>query len=284
MNLEILYPETENVINYDGAYIVFHGSAAYDKEGKKGKSYPEYARILAGMIAQVNANTQKTFSISKPKTLTIDKSEKFEDKLSYYINTLTNLQNKMKCTDSDTLGMWHQKWWEKYINQNVKRLGVSIDEKIMEGLVKRWAFFDKKFKLDKTNIPNVELLNWAKEVDKTKYEEQQKKNIQPFDSLFLKFGADVLKNVKDVMSLNPTKATDKIKQELQTAIDALSKSNNIKDLEFLKKQLNRIESAGGMDAIVPLEGIVFSFKGKTYKLTGTFAPINQLLGYFKFGK
>jgi hypothetical protein len=37
-----------------------------------------------------------------------------------------------------------------------------------------------------------------------------------------------------------------------------------------------------MDAIVPLEGIVFTFNGKTYKLTGAFAPINQLLGYFKF--
>lgn len=177
-----------------------------------------------------------------------------------------------------------QKWWEKYIKQNVNRLGVSIDEKTMEGLVNRWAFMDKKFKLDSNNISNVELLNWAKEVDKTKYEEQQKKNIQPFDSLFLKFGADVLKNVKDVMSLNPTKATDKIKTELETAIDTLSTSSDIKDLAFLKKQLKRIEDAGGMDAIVPLEGVVFNFKGKTYKLTGTFAPINQLLGYFKFGK
>jgi|LakMenE18May11ns_1017448.scaffolds.fasta_scaffold9957195_2 hypothetical protein len=284
MNLEILYPETENVINYDGAYIVFHGSAAYNKNGEKGKSYPEYANILAGMIKQVNAETQKTFSISKPKALTIEKSKKFEDKLFYYVSELTKLQNKMKCTDSDTLGMWHQKWWEKYIKQNVNRLGVSIDEKTMEGLVNRWAFMDKKFKLDSNNISNVELLNWAKEVDKTKYEEQQKKNIQPFDSLFLKFGADVLKNVKDVMSINPTKATNKIKTELETAIDTLSTSSDIKDLAFLKKQLKRIEDAGGMDAIVPLEGVVFNFKGKTYKLTGTFAPINQLLGYFKFGK
>jgi hypothetical protein len=46
--------------------------------------------------------------------------------------------------------------------------------------------------------------------------------------------------------------------------------------------LKRIDAAGGMDSIVPLEGIVFTFNGKTYKLTGAFAPINQLLGYFKF--
>ena len=38
-----------------------------------------------------------------------------------------------------------------------------------------------------------------------------------------------------------------------------------------------------MKAIVPTEGIVFKYKGKVYKFTGAFAPINQILGSLKFG-
>jgi len=283
MNLEIMYPESANVINYDGAYIVFHGSSLYNKEGIKIEDYPEYAKIIAGMIKQVNADTQKTFSIAKPKKLTIGQSKNFKEKLKYFVNSLTTLQNKMNCTDTDTLGLWHQRWWEKYIETNVKRLGVEIEEKTIEGLVKRWAFYDKSFSLNSKNIPNQEFLNWSKEVDKTKLQDQQKKNVQPFEMLVLKFGAEVLKNVSDVMALNPEKTTQKIRTDVETAIETLSSSTNVDDLKVLNTQLKRIKAAGGIESIVPLEGIVFNFNGKTYKLTGVFAPINQLLGYFKFG-
>jgi hypothetical protein len=37
---------------------------------------------------------------------------------------------------------------------------------------------------------------------------------------------------------------------------------------------------GGIDKIVASEGLVFFYAGKTYKLTGTFAPLNQILGIF----
>lgn len=282
MNLEVMYPGSANVINYDGAYIVFHGSALYNDQGEKVRDYPEYARMLAGMIEQVNANTQKTFSIAKPKKLTIGKVKDFEQRLNYYLSKITKLQNKMGCTDQDTLGMWHQRWWEKYIKKNVKELGGKIDETTLEGLVKRWAFYDKSFTLNTKNIPDQNVLDWAKNLDKMEVSGQMKKNIEPFESLVLQFGAEVLQNVSDVMSLNPDKTSKKIKKEVEDAIKKLSQSKDVNDLKVLNTQLKRINAAGGIEKVAPLEGIVFNFNGKTYKLTGAFAPINQLLGYFKF--
>ena len=35
-------------------------------------------------------------------------------------------------------------------------------------------------------------------------------------------------------------------------------------------------------SIVPSEGIVFKYKGNTYKFTGAFAPVNQILGLLNF--
>ena len=283
MNLEIMYPGSANVINYDGAYIVFHGVSLYNENGEKVEEYPEYADLLAKMIKQVNQETQMTFSIAKPKELTITKSKNYKEKLNSFTSALQKLQDKFDLSDKDTLGLWHQRWWENFIKDQDENLDLSISDKIMNGLVKRWAFYDKSFVLNKENIPDEQTLTWAKEVDKTKVSDQLKKNIEPFESLVLRFGAEVLKNVEDVMALNPDKTTKRIKDEVGLAIKTLLDSDDIKDLEVLKRQLKRIKAAGGMESIVPLEGIVFTFNGKTYKLTGAFAPINQLLGYFKFG-
>ena len=282
MNLEIMYPKSANVINYDGAYIVFHGVSLYNDKGEKVEDYPDYARVLAGMIEQVNAHSQETFSITKPKSIVVGKTKKFNQRLNYFVTKLTTLQNKMNCLDTDTIGVWHQRWWEKYIKKNTKEAGLTIDKKTMEGLVKRWAFYDKSFALNSTNISDSNLLTWAKNTDKLKVQEQMQKNVQPFELLVLEFGAEVLKNVQSVIAIDPTKTTSQLKLDVKNAIQTLSSSKKLEDINILKKQLKRIDAAGGMDSIVPLEGIVFTFNGKTYKLTGAFAPINQLLGYFKF--
>ena len=55
-----------------------------------------------------------------------------------------------------------------------------------------------------------------------------------------------------------------------------------KSLQFLKRELQRVKDLGGFSAIVPTEGVVFKYNGKLYKLTGAFAPINQIIGYLKF--
>jgi hypothetical protein len=64
----------------------------------------------------------------------------------------------------------------------------------------------------------------------------------------------------------------------------LKSSNDIKHLDLLQKHLSRIEALGGFEKIVPLEGIVFTYGGNTYKLTGSFAPVNQLLGAYKYSR
>jgi hypothetical protein len=282
MNLEVMYPKSQNVINYDGAYIVFHGVSLYNDKGEKIDDFPQYARMLASMIRQVNANSQKVFNITEPKSIVVKKSKKFNERLNYFIGKLTSLQKKMNCSDGDTIGVWHQRWWEKYIRKNTKETGLQIDKTTMEGLVKRWAFGDKSFSLNSTNIPDSNLLTWAKNTDKLKVGEQMQKNVLPFELLVLEFGAEVLKNVQSVMAIDPKKTTSQLKADVNRAIQTLSSSTKLEDINVLKKQLKRIEGAGGIESIVPLEGIVFTFNGKTYKLTGVFAPINQLLNYFKF--
>ena len=77
MNLEVIYPQTANVIDYDVAEIVFHGTTEYDVSGRAKGYSKEGARMLQGMIQQVNQNIQKTFKISKPNFLRMSKVQNY---------------------------------------------------------------------------------------------------------------------------------------------------------------------------------------------------------------
>jgi hypothetical protein len=47
-------------------------------------------------------------------------------------------------------------------------------------------------------------------------------------------------------------------------------------------QLEKLKGADTLSSAV--EGFAFSYKGKIYKFTGKFAPVNQILGLFKYGR
>ena len=93
-----------------------------------------------------------------------------------------------------------------------------------------------------------------------------------------------MKNVSNFLALNPAKAVQDIRKELASIIRTLRSTNDISKMELLKTQLNKIKKLGGFEKIVPVEGIVFVYGGNTYKLTGAFAPLNQILGTLKYSK
>ena len=74
----------------------------------------------------------------------------------------------------------------------------------------------------------------------------------------------------------------KIRKDVISAIKTIKAGDDIKKIETLKLQLSKLEKIGGLSSIVPTEGIVFKYKGKTYKFTGAFAPVNQILGLLNF--
>ena len=65
VNMEIMYPASSNVINYDAPYLQFHNVLKYEN-GSPAGSISDGARILAGMIAQVNQRVQKKFFYNWP--------------------------------------------------------------------------------------------------------------------------------------------------------------------------------------------------------------------------
>ena len=91
-----------------------------------------------------------------------------------------------------------------------------------------------------------------------------------------------MKNVRGFIAANPKKAVQGVKKKLDKSISDVQSGGDLKKLNRLKVQLDRLNAIGGLDSVVPSEGIVFKYKGKTYKFTGAFAPINQITGLMTF--
>ena len=284
MNLEVIYPKSLNVIDYDKAQIVFHGTLEYDKSAKAIGQPKGSARMLAGMIKQVNQNVQKNYTIGKPQFLTVPKVQNFGKKKRTYLGRLNKLQKQYALNDSDTLSKYHQSFWEEFIFNASKQYNYKIPNKVLLDLTKRWAFSDKSYKIPtiKKDIKNKKFLDWVLSFDKNDHQKWVKQNMKPFEVLFFDVGAEILKNISGYLVASPDKAVQKIRKDVINAIKTVKSSKDIKKIETLKLQLDKLEKIGGLSSIVPSEGIVFKYKGKTYKFTGAFAPVNQILGLLNF--
>jgi len=285
MNLEIIYPATENVIVYDSAVLQFHGALEYDENANVIGPVKNSASMLQGMIAQVNADVQKHFKIIKPQVLSIKPHNDYTKKRDFFFGKLKKLQKEFNLKDSDTLGMYHQMWWESFIRKQATKTNYVIPTSVVQGLVKRWAFFDKKYAVRhmKSEIKDTKFLEWAQKFDKVSHAGQVKKNMYPFETLIFEVGHEILDNVENYLTASPDKAIQKMKDEIHQVSNDIAKGGDVAKLKKLKQQLKKIQAAGGLDKIVPSEGLVFVYGGKTYKITGKFGPINQILGTLKFG-
>jgi len=283
-NMEIIYPQTKNIIAYEDAYLQFHNLTEFDDNGDIVMTDMPGGATLQRAIQDANAHLQNTFKIIPPQKLKIGRIDDFEDYQDALYKEVDQLKNKYGLKETDLVSEYHKAWWADVIKTKAAQLNYSIPDSVLNTLVNRWAFENKSTRINNLvkDIDNTEFANWVSEFDKKDFKQYQKQNIQPFETIFLKLGATVLKNASEFLALNPNNTVQDIRKELANTIRILKQTDDASQLSALERQLGRIQQLGGFGTIVPLEGIVFVYKGNTYKLTGSFAPINQILGMVRY--
>jgi hypothetical protein len=301
MNIEVMTPATQNVIPQNEDMLVFHGAQSYDSAGKAVNvdsdgnditaELKDSARMLKGMLKQVNADVQKRYSLNAPIVVELPKSKNFGDSFAKYSAMLDKLKKKFKLKDNDKVMKYHDAWWRDLLNKQQNKSKETFPPKVFEALVGRWAYNDKSNKITTIRMDlekQPKLKAWVNKFDKEDLVKQFEENMWPFQFIFLKLGAEVLQNVKGFVAAG---GSDDIAKALDAHVKTLEgkKLSSVespdkfkKDMEKLNKNLARLNAIGGSKVIAPTEGIVFQYKGNTYKLTGTFAPINQIMGIMRF--
>jgi hypothetical protein len=278
VNLEVIWPTSVNVIPYNQALLVFHNAVEYNDAGNPIAKVDGAESILGGMIKQINAHVQSKYTIQGPPIVSLPKNKTLSSQKAKFNGMISKLQSEFGLNDKDGVADYHQAWWENFVDKSKKK--IKPLEKA--GLVKRWAFDDKSFRIG--DITDDKAREWAEGIEKGPKATIMAGNLRKFEDIFLGVGAQVLSFMSSVLTAQPDKALQSMRKELETTANQIMNGGTITQIKKLEKELSRLNAIGGFEKIVPSEGIVFQYKGNAYKLTGAFAPLNQILGIFKFSR
>ena len=283
MSLEIILPDTTNVIPYGKSVLVMHGTIQYDKDGNEVSRSTDDANAFATAVQKVGADRQKTFGIEGPKTIAFSdaESKEYTKKAKEYNSQLDKAAREFGLNDKSKLADYRTEWWKREIETQQKNNKLQLSNKEKAGLVKRWADGDKSFGVKSFSDDRAK--EWFRNYETNNLAKSQKQMIKPIEMVFLNVGAQSLRRVTNFLASNNPKAADALRKETIQSIKGIKDSKDTDKLAKLQIELERLESIG-MDKIVPSEGVVFQYNGKPYKFTGAFAPINQIQGTFKFDK
>ena len=106
--------------------------------------------------------------------------------------------------------------------------------------------------------------------------------IEPIEMVVHDFSVAILKGLESVFIANTDEEVSRLKVELSKAVQAITAQGEEDPqlMSVLQRHLNKIKDYSLVTT--PIEAIVFDYDGHTYKFAGNFAPLNQILGMFRY--
>lgn len=266
MSIEVIGHGGKNIIDYGGiSELRLHGTLEIDETGEIiSQINKEAARMLDGMLRQREVSNQKSFTIKKLTAAQFKPIKNVEKHKKQLISDLKNV-------------MGREKDLESYKINKLKEKIPTKDKKLIDMLIGRWVYGDKKTKITAIykEYPNEK--SWIQSMDKN-IGNEIKDIMLPIEKIFLKLGNIVIGALNVFMTLNKENTVSDLRKKLDGAIQMIQSKGDEKMKAKLKLELDRIEAAGGINRIHPEEGVTFFLGDEFVKLTGAFAPLNQIIG------
>ena len=300
-NAEVMDPGSANVINYDKKTFLIHraGHAAYDREtgkpipGKGGKDFGEKqaAKLQAALERTQDKMSKRDFKVEVNAIRNLEGLGNDED-LKIALGRLDQFMSSVGVNDNDNIGTYIVKSLDKLISEQIPELNRDakklLIKRIMEdyyGVIEGEAGPKKVRGLETRQILKVaddpEVNDRVKHLA-SNYPQYLKKIIFPIEDIIHDFAVEMLRSLKSAFILDSDEELERQRAEVDKAIKAIEASGNEQAMEILKVQMEKLKNIEGVSSAA--EGFVFDYDGNTYKFTGGFAPMNQILGLFKYGR
>lgn len=283
-SVEVITPITQNTVPYGQNLLVFHGIVEHDELGNAIGEDKQAGRDIGKLITDANAAAQKTFFVRGPEDIATKPFPNTAARLSYYIKKLDNLIKDSGVKPNSTVGEYAIGMAKNLIQSLATKDKKTIPSQYLDGLAKRIADIDKAYTAVNIKKDLGDVGTWFLEIEKNRGKELKRDVYAPLESIFLEIGTEMLKNISTALVANPTQAAIAMKNEIDTTINKIRTNGDETDVAKLETQLKRLNAVGGLDDIVPSEGITFVFKGKLYKYTGVFAIAHQIRSILAFKK
>lgn len=270
MSLEVIYPDTTNVIDYNKKLIFFHYTSRYDVTGKFLGLYHGDADKLFKMLP-IKKYGHYTF-----KAPIVIKTADISRLNIRFFNQIRDIYDTYDLNYLNTIGEYLEAHFSRILDRRLNFTDNTIKDKIL----RRFVYGDKSFTL--TQAKQIEgLAEWIKKYEKEELLFELKYARRPLEKCFLELGTLLFHHTdnKQFLIKGNKKSTNIIVDRLREALEVVPITD-----QKLNHQIYLLEEIGLAvpDHIQATEGIVFHFKDEMYKLTGCFAPINQILGELRF--
>jgi cytidyltransferase-like protein len=281
-NAEIQDPRTANVINYDTKNLNIHrsGHAEFDRETGKvtDKDVTNNARMLEDALESVQDRMQaEEFGVQVNafkglKGLADDKA------LKAALDRLEKEISAEGISDSQSIGEYLVSRVDNIIKSKIKLSQETRKELVRRILKQKGATVRTVLAtLSKGDerIPMVrQFINDAGVIIKTA--------IFPVEDIVHDFSVEMLRGLESAFVLNNEAEVDRLRADVADAIEKIQASGNEDAMKILQQHLMKLKDVKNISTAA--EGFVFDYDGHTYKFTGNFAPVNQILGLFKYGR
>ena len=282
-NAEVQDPRAANLINYDLPTLTIHrvGHNEYDRETGQatGRDVSKNARKLAAALDRVQGEREEGRFFVQMNAIRRLEALSDDAAANLAIARLEKVISDEGISDNQTVG--------EYVVSRVERM---VDEKILLPDLVKIELMKRIFKEEGANIRNVlkmvskddagtiaAIRELVDDAGKLKF-----LAIAPVEDIVHDFSVEMLKGLHSAFILDNEAEVVRLRAETQKAIQAIETSDSEEAMEILAKQMGKLKDVEGVSTAA--EGFVFDYDDVTYKFTGNFAPMNQLLGLFKYGR
>ena len=283
---EIVGTLNPNVINYDQDAIVFHESGTvYDENGEPLNidTSKNFAALIANVNRMQNAVKETGWQVLGPVMVNLQKLANNEP-LEIGLSSLNEFMNRWTMDNENNL---NDAFHEHLVQDYLKDLTADDDTKLY--IAELISDFDNTLTSKKPALNDlVEQGLLVKEQYKMITElikngpKLYTKFVEPVRDIIREFAIAMLRGVQSYLILNPNQEIQRLRSKVETAIQQIKNTRTEREIDIMNKELSRLR---GLDNITSsMEGIAFKYNGKLYKLTGAFAPVNQILGIEKYGR
>lgn len=283
---EIVGTLNPNVINYDQDAIIFHESGTvYDEKGQPLNidNSANFAALIANVNRMQNAVKETGWQVLGPVMVNLQKLANNEP-LEIGLSSLNEFMNRWTMDNENNL---NDAFHEHLVQDYLKDLTADDDTKLY--IAELISDFDNTLTSKKPALNDlVEQGLLVKEQYKMITElikngpKLYTKFIEPVRDIIREFAIAMLRGVQSYLILNPNQEIQRLRSKVETAIQQIKNTRTEREIDIMNKELSRLK---GLDNITSsMEGIAFKYNGKLYKLTGAFAPVNQILGIEKYGR
>jgi hypothetical protein len=279
-NAEVQDPRTSNVINYDAKTLTIHrsGHKEFDKESGKpmDKDVTANAEALEGALEKNQYRGRGDYRVQMNAFRNLDAIGDDED-LNIALSKLYNLIRANGLSQDSTVLDFVVVRLKEVIDYVVPNISEEAKKLLLRRLLK----------MPGTNMRDVLKAVPAEDREKVRNLIKTDKRVLtaavfPLEDIVHDFSVEMLRGLESAFVLDNAAEVERLRQEVSRAISAIEGSNNEKAMEILNKQMKKLKDIENVSTAA--EGFVFDYDGVTYKFTGNFAPINQLLGLFRYGR